>query len=287
MKNFCLFVIGMFATTVVFGAEGDVGTQAYPWSGYSDLASTPKTYNLADYQGKVVLMIVFQYNCGGCNANAPIVGKIADSLGSGMAGVPFQAIGTEIDNGTYAQIQNPYRANLTRNAPNLNCPLVHVPYDTGINKTDPIGTKWKRYNSYRDNYFVISHTGMIVGHVIGNRSTTMVADSLTKLKNALTAALAAVPTGILCINSCGKNGLKAWHQGGAFHFDPGSGVRGPVSLQILDLQGRNIRTFSIPSGTAAVWNGAGSTGNAVPFGTYFVKVTGAGYSQSQRINWLP
>ncbi len=286
MKKLLLALIGTFGLTLAFGAEGDTGTMAFQWSGYSDLNPTaPKTYSLADFKGKVILMNAFQYNCGGCDANAPKLGRMADSIGSGQASIPFQGVGTEIDNGTYTQIQTSYVTQLKKNAPNINYPLVHVPFDTAIT-TDGVGTKWHRYNTYRDVYFVIDATGKIVFRVAGDRQKLMPDSNFQNIRKAIAAALLTAPTPILCLNSCGKNGLKAYQRDGRVHFNFGSDATGPITLQILDLQGRMVRVFSVPAGSEAVWNGMGKTGNA-SYGTYFVKATGSGMSVSQRINWLP
>src|ERR1700749_2378944 len=100
MRELLLAGLAMLGVSAVWGAEGDVGTQAYAWANYKclDSATYPNGVSLASFQGKVVLMNVFQYDCGGCDANAPAIGKLADSLGSGKPGIPFQAVGTEIDN---------------------------------------------------------------------------------------------------------------------------------------------------------------------------------------------
>src|SRR5690606_38381372 len=95
--------------------EGEVGSPAYQWTGYSDLAPSPTLYSLSQYQGKVVLLVVFQYNCGGCVANAGRFGRLADTLQSGAAGSKFQAVGAEIRNATYTQIQS-YRNSLTNSS---------------------------------------------------------------------------------------------------------------------------------------------------------------------------
>ena len=288
MKKVSLFIAAVFGATIAFGAEGDVGTQAYQWSGYSDLAPTPTTYSLSNYLGKVVLMNAFQYNCSGCDSNAPMIGRIADSIGSGKSNVAFQGIGTEIDNGTYAQIQASYSSKLKSIATNVNYPLVHVPNDTAIRQNYMnIGTYWNRYNTFRDVYFVIDATGKITFRLSGDRLHKLADSNFAKIRNAIGAALATAPTNILCLNACGKNGLKASRQSGGFHFSVNSSNT-PVIVQIMDLQGRNMRTFSIqPSTSGAVWNGLDAHGNAIPYGTYFLRATGSGISTSQRISWQP
>ena len=292
MKKISMMFVVAFGAGVTFAAEGDVGTQAYVWGntgkdtvGYKALDSVtyPKGAKLSMFQGKVILMNAFQYNCGGCDANAPKIGRMADSIGSGSSTIPFQAVGTEIDNGTFAQIQTSYNSKLRMNAANVNYPLVHVPFDTAIT-TDGVGTKWHRYNTYRDVYFVIDATGKIVFRVAGNRVNLMADSNFRNIRNAIATALSQVSTGLLQTRSGSKNGLIAYRQGTAFHFNFGSGIglNGPVSLQIMDLQGRIIRSFVITSGAEAIWNGS-----AFPYGNYFLKASGIGFSESQRISWLP
>lgn len=268
-------------------AEGEVGSQAFQFTGLSDLAATPQTYNLATYQGKVVLLVVFQYSCGGCQGNAPRIGRLADSLHSGATGSNFQAIGTEIYNGTtYANIQT-YRNLLThKDTLTLNFPLVKVPHDTAIAATDGTGEKWKRYNSYRDTYFVIDHTGKIAAKVQGNRSNIMADSQYVRLRASLNAALAAVPVAIQPAVASADRGLKVAQRGGGFIFDA-NGFHAPVSLKILDLQGRNIRVIVSSKAGSIVWDGKDAAGKAVPFGTYFVRATDGFTSLTQRVTVLP
>jgi len=69
----------------LWAAPGQVGTMAGDWTGLTDLNG--KTYNLKDYQGKVLMIMTVQWNCGGCNADAPYVGDLAQSF----TGKQFQA----------------------------------------------------------------------------------------------------------------------------------------------------------------------------------------------------
>ncbi len=297
MKKLFLFALGLALTAAqsAVAAEGDVGTQAFQWPAYKALDSTtyPNGLAFSALQGKVVLLFVFQYSCGGCQANAPNIGKLADSLGSGKNEVPFQAIGCEIDNGTFLDIANFKTQHLVTNAPNVNFPLLHVPYDTAIDKTmtaHPGGTWWNRYNCYRDSYFVIDHTGKIMFRFDGSFSSAMPPTEMDSIKTALVSAIASTPTGILCIRGCDSPfGLTAHQDAGGFHFSLSNGaVNGPVSLQIFDFQGRTIRALLIPgAGGQAEWNGLDSHGNQVPFGPYYLRATGAGLSVSRRLNWLP
>lgn len=230
MKKICLFVVGLLGATVAFSAEGDVGTQAFFWTSYRALDSVtypnPAGHSLTNSRGKVILLDVFQYNCGGCRANAPSIGGLADSLGSGRAGIPFQAVGAEINNGTFVQIQTSFNTQLRLRAATVNFPLIHVPFDTAIN-ADGVGTRWHRYNSYRDVYFVIDHAGVIRARVDGNRGTAMTPTQYNTLRTALTMAIANAPTGIR-FQSRGKSGWKTRE----------------VSLQILDLQGRSLHKWT-------------------------------------------
>jgi hypothetical protein len=277
----------------LIAAEGDVGTQAYTFTGLSDLAPSPMLYNLADYQGKVVLLVVFQWDCGGCVANAPKFGRLVDTLERGPDSAKFQAIGAEIRTATYAQIQN-YRNSLTNNNTlSLNFPSVKVPYDSGISGKgvtgDPVdnaGTKWKRYNSYRDVYFVINHQGIITARVAGNRINAMTVVKYDSLRTALNAAIAAAPVSIASSKSArSSQGLKVFQRGSVFTFEAAA-LQAPLSIRILDLQGRNIRSLRMGLSGSAVWDGKDEAGKIVPFGTYFVRAQGA-QAFNQRINVLP
>ena len=281
----------LFASTVglvpAFAAEGGVGTTAYSWSGYKalDSVSYPSGVGTSNFQGKAILLVVFQYNCGGCTANAPKLGKLADSLGSGQVGIPFQAIGAEIDNGTFTQIQTSYNAKLKQNAANVKFPLVHVPFDTAI-ITDGTGTKWKRYNSYRDVYFVINSDGSIRARIEGDRQNPMTAVKYDSLKTQLVAAIAAVPAAIASGFSRPGAGLKVVQRGASFYFDAGA-MRAPVSVKIQDLQGRMVRAFTISRAGSFVWDGKDAAGKQIPFGTYFVRASDGSLSSTQRITVLP
>jgi hypothetical protein len=288
-----LLFAGALGVSPAIAAEGDVGTMAYSFTGLSDLAPSPTTYNLAQYQGKVVLLVVFQWDCGGCVANAPKFGRLADTLDRGPDSAKFQAIGAEIRTATYAQLQN-YRNSLTANgALNVNFPTVKVPYDSGISgkgvtgdPTDGVGTKWKRYNSYRDVYFVINHNGVITARVAGNRINAMTNVKYDSLRLALNAALAAVPASIGNSLPGAKQGLKILQRGAGFTFEA-VGLHSPLSIRILDLQGRNVRSLTMNHTGALAWDGKDAAGKPVPYGTYFVRANDGRVSSSQRINVLP
>jgi hypothetical protein len=276
-------LVGLSA--VPASAEGEVNSQAHAFAGLSDLAPSPKTYGLNDYQGKVRLLVVFQYNCGGCVANAPKFGRLVDTLEKSADSARFQAIGAEINNATYANILQ-YRAQLTNNNTlALDFPLVKVPVDTAI-ATDGVGTRWKRYNSYRDVYFVIDHTGKITARIQGNRANAMHDTLYRNLRTALTAALAAVPATLSPAQGAKGFGVSMARQGRAYRFELGADAA-PASLQIHDLQGRAFFTRQLKPGSAALWNGTDAAGKAVPYGVYFVKIARAGVSESRRISYLP
>jgi hypothetical protein len=270
----------------LIAAEGDVGTQAFAWTGYKALDSVthPNGVSLASFQGKVVLLVVFQYNCGGCVANAPKLGKLADSLGSGQSGIPFQAVGAEITNGSFAQIAT-YNTSLRQTAANVNFPLVRVPYDTGIETnvaTLENRTRWKRYSAGRDVYFVINHNGVIVARIAGNRQNSMTAVKYDSLKTQLVAALAAVPVSVNSESLRRQAGLRVFQRGASFVFESAT----PVSIKIQDLQGRNVKAFTVRAGSF-LWDGKNANGQPVPFGTYFVRAQDGNTSFTRRISLLP
>jgi peroxiredoxin len=286
MKKSSLLLAGLLAVSSVFG-EGEVGTQAYQWS-LSNIAPTnPTTYNLANYSGKVVLQVVFQYNCGGCTKNAPKLGRLVDTLDRGPDSAKFQAVGTEIATATYAQIQT-YRNILTRNDTlTLNFPLVKVPHDTAI-VSDATAEKWKRYNSYRDTYFVIGHDGLIKARVQGDRTNAMTNTQYQTLRAALNTALAAVPSSIATPASGASAGFLADRIGRGYRFQRSADAVGATTLRILDIQGRSIRAFVLSAASpVAVWNGMDAAGSPVSFGLYFARTEGEGQAFSRRLPLLP
>lgn len=284
MKKSALIFAAFACALPAFG-EGEKGSTAFQWSGFSDLAPSPTTYSLTQYSGKVVLLVVFQYNCGGCNANAPKIGRLADTLQSGKPGSKFQAVGAEIYTANYTQIQS-YRNNLTNTgALNLDFPLVKVPSDTNI-LTDGIGTKWKRYNSYRDVYFVINHAGVITARIEGNRSSTMTNVKYDSLRTALNAAIAAVPANVLAGGAA--SGFRMERAGRGYRFRMNDGFSGTIRLRVSDLQGRVVRAFSLDSSSPeTAWNGTDASGAPLPYGMYFVQVAGPGLSLRRSIPLLP
>jgi hypothetical protein len=252
----------------------------------------------ADYRGKVVLLMAVQYNCGGCKANAPRIGKIADSLGAGHAS-QFQAMGVDINFGTVANLRT-FDLLLKQNASTVSFPLLRglTRYNSATNPTGEIrdslapgtttviGTLWIPYYSLRDVFFVIDAAGKIVYRLNGNRSNAVTETDYRALANAITTALNSA-TGIQCIRATcfAKHGLSAYRQGNGFRFtlDPAK-ISGPVSMRILDLHGRVISDFSVASGGEGIWDGLDSRGNSLPFGAYFLRATGKGLSISQPLN---
>jgi hypothetical protein len=285
MKTIALIFAGILGIAPAFG-EGEVGSQAFSFAGLSDLAPSPTTYGLAQYDGKVRMLVVFQYNCGGCVANAPKFGRLVDTLERGADSAKFQAIGAEISTANYSQIQN-YRNSLTNsNTLTLNFPLVKVPNDTNIS-SDGVGTKWRRYNSYRDVYFVINHSGQITARIEGNRQNAMTTVKYDSLRMALNAALAAVPAA-LASGGPSAGSFRVERAGQGFYFRMNDAFSGTIALRISDLQGRVVRSLVItPSAPEAVWNGLDASGGALPYGMYFLQATGAGLSLRQRIPLLP
>ncbi len=289
MKQAALFLAGILGVASAFG-EGEVGSQAFQWVDYSDLAPSPTTYSLSQYQGKVVLLVVFQYNCGGCVANAPRFGRLADTLQSGKPDSKFQAVGAEIRNATYAQIQT-YRNSLTNsNTLTLDFPLVKVPYDTGILMSDPTVenlTRWKRYDAPRDVYFVINHEGTITARVAGNRVSAMTNTQYQSLRTALDAALAAAPASL---NPGGPSasGFRANRVARGYRFRVDGLVSGSVPLRIVDVQGRVLTSITLtPASPEAVWNGTDAAGRRVPNGLYFLRADMDGRTLNQRLPLLP
>jgi hypothetical protein len=277
---------GSFGASATHAAEGDVGTVAFPWTNLSDLAPSPTTYSLSQYSGKVVLLVVFQYNCGGCVGNAPKIGRLADTLYRSSQGAKFQAIGAEIATAAYANIQS-YRNSLTdSNRLVINFPTVKVPHDTNISASDGTGEKWKRYNSYRDTYFVIGHDGLIKAKIVGNRGNAMSSTLYQNLRTALNNALAAAPSS-LSPSAEALPGFRADRIGRGYRFRM-DGTTQSVSLRILDLQGRVVRAVTLTtSAPEALWNGTDAAGNVLPYGLYFAHSESNGQGVSRRLPLLP
>jgi flagellar hook assembly protein FlgD len=62
----------------------------------------------------------------------------------------------------------------------------------------------------------------------------------------------------------------------------------PVSLSIYDLQGRLVRTLLKPGRIeagvhSAVWDGTNDSGNQVPSGIYFCRLTAGNYKQTKKM----
>jgi peroxiredoxin len=272
-------------------AVGHVGDMAAEWSGLKDLNG--KTHALKDYQGKVVLLMTVQHNCGGCRANAPRIGQIA----KGFQGAKFQAVGPDInyanatDLGSFGKLLKGTDTSL--NFPllsGLKAPEIKDSIKGGAN----FGTMWVPYDALRDVFFVIDHTGKIVHRLDGNRGSAVDAGKYTALTAAITAAIAAVPT--VSISSPGQGGgmcLQACKRNGAFSFDLSTGranLAGNASMKIMDTQGRLIRSLALNATGAearAMWDGKDSQGKTAAWGSYFVNASAPGQSTTLLLTWLP
>jgi peroxiredoxin len=270
-------------------AIGKVGDMAADWSGLKDLDG--KTCNLADYKGKVLLIMTVQWNCGGCNANAPRVGEIAKKF----AGPHFQALGPDINKGTVANLRT-FEKNLKRTATDVNFPLLTGLIEPNIIYTDT-GSKWAPYNALRDVFFIVDHTGKIVGRVDGNRGNTMGEANYKKVEDAITAALAAVPTTTIATSGNADLCVRACKREGQFVIDLDPSGRlpaGTIALRILDPQGRVIRNLGWngrggngSTGTQAVWDGRDTQGRTMSWGSYFLNANAPGSSVTLLLSWLP
>jgi peroxiredoxin len=273
-------------------AVGTVGDMAGDFSGLTDLNGA--AHGLKDYKGKVVLLMTVQWNCGGCNANAPRVGSIAWKF----HGKAFQAIGPDINNGTVAQLKT-FEKNLKLNADSVDFPLLRGIPAAQIQSTN-LGTKWSSYDALRDVYFVIDHTGKIVQRVDGDRSNATTEANYKKVEDAITTALANIPTVSigaisgnhdLCLRACKRAGVYQ------INVDPqGKVLFGNVSMRILDPQGRLVRNLdetggsgSAQSGAGAnlIWDGRDYQGKSVAWGCYFLNATAPGSSVTLLLSWLP
>ncbi|HKP98575.1 MAG TPA: FlgD immunoglobulin-like domain containing protein [Fibrobacteria bacterium] len=275
-------------------AAGKVGEMAYEFTGLKDFAN--KAYNLKDFQGKVVLLTTVQYNCGGCQKNAPKIGTIAKEF----QGKKFQAMGADIANGNPNQLQY-FSGLLKGNDSSLNFPILSgltMPKDikdSSLNNKS-MGTVWIPYNALRDVYFVIDYTGKIVFRLDGNRSDPVSTDKYASLTNAITTAIANIPT-VSIATGTNDQGLclQACKQGGAYLFNLGSGIKRPVgnvSLNIMDTQGRLIRILNLNASTTgssgqAIWDGKDSKGGSVAWGNYFVNATVVGQSVTMMLSLIP
>jgi peroxiredoxin len=290
MNKIFTVLVGMtLAVAVAMAAPGQVGTMAYEFSGLTGLDG--KSYSLKDYRGKVILLMTVQWNCGGCNANAPAIGELAMKF----QGSSFQAFGPDI-NRANARDLGTFEKNLKKTATQVNFPLLMGIIDSQIVSTDT-GTRWINYGALRDVFFVIDHTGKIVHRTDGNRGNAMGATKATALEAALTAAIAAVPK-VSIANGFGRQGLclQACKRNGGYSFnlaDAGKSKSGAIELKIMDNQGRTIRVVNWNSGNQALgglhaeWDGMDSHGNPVAWGNYFLSANSPNQSVTLLLNWLP
>lgn len=272
--------------TVGFAAPGQVGTMAYEFTGLKDLNG--KTYDLHDYRGKVVFIMTVQWNCGGCNANAPAIGELAMKF----QGSTFQAFGPDINHATTTQLGT-FEKNLKKTATDVNFPLLMGIPDAQIVSTDT-GTRWTNYGALRDVFFVIDHEGKIVHRTDGNRGTSMGDTKAKALEAAITAAIANIPA-VSIANGFGRQGLclQACKRNGNYFFDlatPGKSLANAVTLKIMDNQGRLIRDLNWNSGAVghqALWNGLDANGKSVAWGNYFLNASAPNQSVTLLLTWLP
>jgi peroxiredoxin len=272
-------------------AIGKVGEMAGEWAGLKDLDGN--THNLADYKGKVLLILTVQWNCGGCNANAPRVGQIAKKF----EGPNFQAIGPDINFGTVPNLRT-FEKNLKKIATDVKIPLLTGLKAPSIVSTN-LGTKWTEYDALRDVFFIVDHTGKIVERVDGNRGGATTEENYKKIEGAIAAAIAKVPTTTIAISGndlC----LRACKRGDQFQIDMDprrTNLSGDVTLRILDPQGRVIRNLdwnasksaatATPGGRQAIWDGLDSRGRAVAWGTYFLNAASPAASVTLLLSWVP
>lgn len=196
-------------------AVGDKGTMGYEFANLKGLDG--KTYSLKDLRGKVVLMFVMQYNCGGCKANAPTIGQLAGKFQDKA----FQAVAPEVNKGTDAQLHT-FDASLRKLAPTVSFPILSGIPDSQI-VSSSAGAVWKNYNSLRDVYFVIDHTGKITERQDGNRGNSMPTANFTKLETAINQALEAIPT-VVTPRKALRGALGA----------------APEAAEVFDAMGRNL-----------------------------------------------
>lgn len=273
---------------------GQVGAMAHEFTGLKDFAG--KAYNLHDYRGKVVLIMTVQYNCGGCRANAPRIGKIAKSF----QGKSFQAFGPDINFATATELGS-FDKVLRGTDTALNFPLLSglakPEIKDSVNNGSVLGTMYVPYNALRDVYFVIDHTGKIVFRMDGNRGNAVDESKYTALTNAISGAIASIPTVSIAAKMQGQGlCLQACKKNGNYVFDLGtgsSGLAGNIVLKIMDPQGRIVRELdwdrqsSAVGNRQALWDGYDSKGNAAAWGNYFVNASAAGQSVTMLLAWLP
>lgn len=288
------FLPGLTLLTVVFNPHfataatpgvGQVGSVAYEWTNLKGLDST--VYNLKDFHGKVVLLFPMQFACGGCKGNAARIGEIALKY----QGNNFQALAVDITNTTpaklYAGDQN-FNLLLTSKAKG-----VHFPILSGVPTGDVVNSKWTRYDSYRDVFIVIDHTGMIVSRVEGNFTTATTEANYQLIDGGIAKAIANVPTSLFnnTHNASVSPTLQASKGPDGFSIVLNSSEvgfsRSPIQLLVLDAQGHVFNTLKgleTEGRYKAEWKGLDSRGNSVSPGIYFISAFGKGLSLSLPIS---
>jgi hypothetical protein len=220
------FTASAFGAPAFGQAVGQAGAMAYAWPGLKDLDSN--TVRLQDFYGKVILLSTSMASCGGCRANAPFIGAIAQKF----AGKPFQGLGVFVYEASPASFRN-FEALLKKSAPGLIYPLLH-----GIPAGDFYdGGKWKPYDAGRDVYFVIDHTGKIVHRIDGNQGSTMGEARYQELENAISEALNNIPTAIAPRPASESRDIPQARSGGVF----GAGIFTAADGLRRDARGRRAR----------------------------------------------
>lgn len=287
-RTMCVVFAGAVLLTVGSAmAIGKVGEMAADWSGLKDLDG--KTCNLSDYKGKVLLIMTVQHNCGGCLANAPRVGQIAKKF----EGPNFQAIGSNINKGNAAQIKT-FETELKSIEKNIDFPLLTGLVEPAIINENNV-SRWAPYDALRDVFFIIDHTGKIVGRVDGNRSDYMGDAKYKQIEDAITAALTKIPSTTIATSGNLDLCLRACKRQGVFQIDldPQRNLGSKdIDLRILDPQGRVIRTLDWAragsgAGSQAIWDGMDSRGKAVAWGSYFLNANAPGSSVTMLLSWVP
>jgi hypothetical protein len=72
---------------------------------------------------------------------------------------------------------------------------------------------------------------------------------------------------------------------GQVMFSTMAGRSGPESLMVRDVQGRLVRKFEV-NGSSIAWDGTRESGEALPTGTYFATLVGAGRTTTIRFSLI-
>ncbi|MDB5051623.1 MAG: AhpC/TSA family [Fibrobacteres bacterium] len=273
-------------------AIGKVGEMAYEWTNLTDLDG--HKHSLVEAKGKVILLATVQSTCSGCQGNAPHIGRIIKK----HQGKSFQVFGPDVNMGTIPELKV-FERLVTGNDTSIHFPILKGADSQLVNAAD--GRKWTKYDAYRDVYFVLDHTGMIVYRSDGDRRKAMDSARFVSLDSAIAKAISNVPTTSIR-TATGEQGmcLRACKNSGVYQINLApqlNNVVGNVALRIMDSQGRMVRTLEWnPSrsevGPAsaernAIWDGKDYQGRTVAWGSYFLSATSQSSSVSLLLSWLP